>query len=104
MTYERLMSLATIFILIVMLIGSNYQLVEQREQSERVVRQSEHLMMQVTMLFNRQTELKDSLEASEFERRRLLLLWDNINPRLKLEAEKAVENDHQETPSPLHVY
>jgi restriction endonuclease len=73
-------------ILIFMLIGSNYQLEEQRKHNELVIEQCEHILITAKMLEDRQDELKRSLAASEKQRQELLGLWERVNPKYLEEA------------------
>lgn len=68
MTQERLSYWLTITVLIIMLIGSNYQLAEMREQNRLTVTTA-------IILADRQTELKELLRDSELKRKELLGLW-----------------------------
>jgi hypothetical protein len=72
--FERVTFLITLSLLVVMLVGSNYQLAEQRKHTEQVLS-----MMKV--LKDRQDELKWSLAASEKQRLELLGLWERVNPK-----------------------
>lgn len=93
MTAERWCFFGAFFVMIVMLVGTNYQIVGQRKHNELVIKQCEQVLVTSKMLYDRQEELKISLAASERERMKLLILWENINPKYRQGPEEAVVMD-----------
>ena len=95
MTTESRCFFGAFLVLFVMLVGSNYQLVEQRKHNELIIKQAEHILIVSKMLQDRQDELKISLAASERERMKLLILWENINPKYREGPDEAVVMDEE---------